>query len=272
MKTGLAVCLFAYGLLGQAPGLTFEVASIRPMVFPNEAFAAGFHAGATSNACGGGELSVSGTTIRLTKAGICDIIRIAYNVKGYEISGVPANLGYSGQQKGGRLPATQAIAAEATLPVFFYDIEARSPGAESPNDQQVREMLRALLSDRFRLKVHRENRQLVFLALVPAKNGTKLKPASEGCKPHSGPSLMALCGQTMEQLAKYLNTSADQQVLDMTGLSGKFDYEIPIDRAESDFGAAVRSAVQEYLGLKLESRKGPVEMLVVDHVEAPSEN
>ena len=134
-------------------------------------------------------------------------------------------------------------------------------------------MLRALLAERFQLTTHRESRELAYLALVVAKaSGPKVQPASLDCKPGKRPDTMAPCGQTMQMLAKYLNGYADRQVIDMTGYTEKFDYEIPIDRSDRDFGAAVMAAVQEKLGLKLETRKGPVEVLVVDHVEKPSEN
>jgi uncharacterized protein (TIGR03435 family) len=80
----------------------------------------------------------------------------------------------------------------------------------------------------------------------------------------------------MEQIARRLSSQTDRMVLDMTGTSGKFDYQIPIDRSQvrelgRDFGAMV-TAVQDGLKLKVESRKGPIDVLVVDHVERPSEN
>jgi uncharacterized protein (TIGR03435 family) len=83
---------------------------------------------------------------------------------------------------------------------------------------------------------------------------------------------MTGCGQTMEQLANILNGHTDRKVLDMTGLTGKFDYEIPLVFSDGDRKAAVLASVLEHLKLKLESRKGPIECLVVDHVERPAEN
>jgi uncharacterized protein (TIGR03435 family) len=112
---------------------------------------------------------------------------------------------------------------------------------------------------------------LPFYALVPAKDGPKLTPAADSCKPAPlAPEVMHVCGATMASLARSLNGYTDRTVMDMTGIATKFDYEIPIDR--SNFGESVLTGVQRYLKLKLEPRKGPVEVLAVDHVERPSEN
>jgi uncharacterized protein (TIGR03435 family) len=271
----VAVFLAAGTLLGQSAGLRFEAASVRPTVFPNDAFAAGFRVGASSNPCTRGKLTVSGTRVSLTGAAICDIIRLAFDLKSYQVIGIPASLGYSGQDRNesAHTSVQAAIAGIASQPNIFYDVEARAPGTDSPDEEQVREMLRGLLAERFQLTVHRENRELAYLALVAAKTGgPKVQPASPDCKPGRRPDTMAPCGQTMQMLAKYLDGYADRLVIDMTGYAGKFDYEIPIDRSDRDFGAAIMAAVQEKLGLKLEARKGPVEVLVVDHVEKPSDN
>jgi uncharacterized protein (TIGR03435 family) len=276
MRLSLVAVFLAGGMLwGQSTGLRFEVASVRPTVFPNDAFAAGFRAGASSNPCTRGKLTVSGTPVSLTGAAICDIIRVAYDLKSYQVIGIPASLGYSGQDRNEsqHVSVQAAIAGIASQPNIFYDVEARVPGRDSPDEEQVREMLRALLAERFQLKVHRESRELAYLALMVAKgSGPKVLPASPDCKPSRRPDTMAPCGQTMQVLAKYLNGYADRQVIDMTGYTDKFDYEIPIDRSDRDFGAALTAAIQEKLGLKLEARKGPVEVLVVDRVEKPSDN
>ncbi len=261
-----------------ATTLKFEVASIRPAEFPSDAFAAGFRAAARSSPCTQGDLKVSGTLVSLTKVGICDLIRLAYGLRSYQVVGVPARLGLSAEERlepsagGIRESIQQRIAAISKEPNPFYDIEARAAGSEAPNDEQTRAMLQALLAERFHLAAHNETREISYLALVQAKGGAKLQPASESCKPHSSLSLMAPCAQTMEQVARYLNSYADRQVIDMTGLTGKYDYEVPTDRTAPDFGADVTAAIQQRLGLRLEPRKGPIEVLVVDHVETPSEN
>ena len=100
MKLSLVSVFLAGGMLwGQSAGLQFEAASVRPTVFPNDAFAAGFRMGASSNPCGGGKLTVSGTRVSLSGAAICDIIRLAYDLKSYQVIGIPPSLGYSGQDR-----------------------------------------------------------------------------------------------------------------------------------------------------------------------------
>ncbi len=264
----------AANLAGQESGLEFEVASIKPTVFPNEAYAAGFRAGAATNPCGGGTLSVSGTLVKVATVGICAIIRIAYGVKDYEVLGMPATLGIAGGNKGAAVSIDAEIATEAKQPPGFYEIEARAPGPDTPTMEQAREMLRALLRERFHLSVHRENRELSYYALVTAKDGPKLTPAAATCKPQPHPPLerITVCGTTMASVARNLNSYTDRPVLDMTGVTTKFDYDIPIDTTGGSFGDAVTAAIQAQLKIRLESRKGPMEVVVIDHVERPSEN
>jgi uncharacterized protein (TIGR03435 family) len=267
----LSALWFAAALVPGQQSLQFEVASVRPTQFPSDMFAAGFYAGKAGNPCDSSMPAVSGTRVSLKMVGICDLIRIAYDAKGYQVIGVPATLGFSGQDKTASLSMQASIADAAKHPVFFYDIEARAPGPDPPNVEQVREMLRALLADRFHLTLHRENRELSYYALVPAKNGPKLEHV-ESCKPQRGSGVLTVCGQTTELLARNFNARADRMVIDMTGFTGKFDYEIPFDQSDPDFQSAMQASTLEYLKLKLEARKGPVDCLVVDHVERPSEN
>jgi uncharacterized protein (TIGR03435 family) len=205
-------------------------------------------------------------------AGICEIIRIAYDVKSYQVIGVPATLGFSGQDKIAQASPAASLAESGKQPVYFYDIDARAPGTSPPSEGQAREMLRALLADRFHLTLHRDRSALSYYALTAVNGAAKLKPAAEGCKPQRNPELLDACGQTMEQLARFLIAHADRPVVDMTGISGKFDYEIPISRAEPIDFRALAASLQEHLKLKLEARNGPIEILVVDHVERPSTN
>jgi uncharacterized protein (TIGR03435 family) len=249
-------------LAGQESGLRFEVASIKPSTFPSDEYAAGFRAAVATNPCGSGRLSVSGTLITVLTGGICGIVRIAYDVKSFQVVGMPATLGHPGQ------------GSRATDGGELYDIEARAPGPDPPNADQVREMLRSLLRDRFALTLHRESRDLSFYALVPTNDGPKLTPAVATCKPTPNPmpERMSVCGQTMGQVAGYLTSFVDRPVLDMTGVTGKFDYEIPIDPSGGDLKEQVVAGIQERLKLKLQSRKGPVEVLVIDHVKGPLGN
>ncbi len=177
---------------------------------------------------------------------------------------------------------------------------------------ESKRMLQALLANRFKLAVHREPKELPGYALVIAKNGPKLHDAKPGDtypngikgpdgQPGQGLMIMGglggpLTGQgiNIENLVRVLSQQLGRTILDETGLTGKYDFTLkwtPDDRAgpisaanqgggsRSDdapppdsSGPSIFTAIQEQLGLKLESRKVPVEMLVIDHVEAPSEN
>jgi len=141
-------------------------------------------------------------------------------------------------------------------------------------------MLQSLLADRFKLKVHRETKERPIYALVVAKGGFKLKesPASEVNNPMSGwnPGRIEVRGGSIGNLAFGLSDVLGRVVVDKTGITGKFHITLEWAPDElqgtPDAGPSVFTAIQEQLGLKLESTKGPVEILVVDHVEMPSEN
>jgi uncharacterized protein (TIGR03435 family) len=190
------------------------------------------------------------------------------------------------------MQASMALASEH--PAFFYDIEARAPGSNAPTQEEVGAMLRTLLADRFQLKVHRDSRELSYYALVVAKSGTKLIPAKPDCQSKSDVvrgdgTLLALdantgtpkgssvhiCNQSMDQLARIIGSRTDRPVLDNTGLTGNVDYDLRVEfdlSAGDNLNSIYLDAYQKQLGLSLESRKGPVDVLVVDHVAPPSGN
>ena len=166
-----------------------------------------------------------------------------------------------------------------------FDIVARAPRG-TPLDI-LRVMTQNLLADRLKLVVHREKRELPFLALVVAKNGRKLHPA----KPDDG-SLAQIPGHIshpympMDMLATLLSRFERQTVIDVTGLAGAFTVDLkwtpdalrshaPQDGAAPVVkgnaldvdGPSLPTALEEQLGLRLESRKGPLDVIVVDHAE-----
>ena len=167
-----------------------------------------------------------------------------------------------------------------------FDLTATMPAGTPPHE--VLRMLQALLVDRFKLATHRETKELAVYALVVDKNGLKLKSAQGfGTSVSSSPRGRSMrANATMKSFAGLLSGLVDRPVVDMTGLSGGFHIEL--DWTQDDMrsnpkendGAAVDSlpgptiytALHE-VGLKLESRKAPVEILVVDRGEkAPVEN
>ena len=187
-----------------------------------------------------------------------------------------------------------------------YDVEAKVAGADvaewhSLDLSQRNSMLQPLLADRFKLKVHKETKLRPIYELVIAKNGPKLKeakPGDTGTKGASrfsrpGMTLIARQGMPIAMLADRLSETLHRTIVDKTGLTGKYDIVLEwasedgpapmppgpggdhrgADSAPPpDSGPSIFTAIQEQLGLKLQSTKGPVETLVIDHVEQLSEN
>ncbi len=191
-----------------------------------------------------------------------------------------------------------------------FDIDARTNG--NVTKDEMRQLMQSLLADRFKLKIRTETRQVPVLAMTLAKEGKfgpKLQPhPAAACKndppPTNGEMLgvfPALCGGflglaptspglqnvgardiTMAFLANGLTamSRSDRPVIDNTGLSGTFDMALEWEpdpapgqpAADAPSGAPFFQAVKEQLGIKLESQKGPVDVLVVDHIEHLFEN
>ncbi|HEY1758565.1 MAG TPA: TIGR03435 family protein [Bryobacteraceae bacterium] len=161
-----------------------------------------------------------------------------------------------------------------------YNVDARSAGPVT--QAQCRLMVQALLADRFKLKVHRETKELPSYALRLGKNKPKLQEAGEKDvvkvqgHPYFDESQAQQNGWTMHKLASYLSGAPSldgRAVVDQTGLTGTYKIDfvyafMPNDNDRPD----VFAAVQDQLGLKLEATKAPVEMLVIDGIERPSEN
>jgi uncharacterized protein (TIGR03435 family) len=242
----LASLLGAPQVRAQAPSLTpiaFEVASIRP------------HRGEIVMM--GGQFS--GPRIRLVALTLADLVGDAYHCDRYQISG-----------------------AQAWIESERYDVLANAPGDNAPTQDNLRRMLQALLADRFQLKVHMETKERPVYALVVAKNGGKLKAsaAEEYSQTASGARTahMTFAKATMEQLASNLYYSVGRPVFDKTGLRGFYDFTLDWtpdyggpSSSEAN-GVDIFTALQEQLGLKLEAQKAPIDMLVIDHAEKPSEN
>jgi uncharacterized protein (TIGR03435 family) len=229
---------------GQAPDqVKFEVASVKA----NTSGAGDFSNDVTPE----GRFSARNFTV-------WNLIRRAYNLQDLQISGGPGWIKTEG-----------------------FDIEARP--ASPVSREKMDEMLRSLLAERFQLKVHTESRNLPAYALVVSNSGSKLLPSTGT----GGPSKTML-GQLvvpkmgMAQLVQILEFDVDRPVIDRTGLTGDFAIhlewtrerartaagDVPVDQSRP----SIFSALQEQLGLKLESIKAPVDVLVIDRVELPSAN
>jgi uncharacterized protein (TIGR03435 family) len=204
---------------------------------------------------------------------------------------------------------TEDQVAELSGPVASgrYDVEAKMDeetvaALKKLSLQEANEkwqlMLQAMLADRFKPKVHRESKELSLYALVIAKGGFKLKDADpnntypNGIKGPDGGTRSGMMmmrsdsitgrGITIAALASQLSWQVHRIVKDKTELKGRYDVSLqltPDDIADAGKDVAGESAkpslftaLQEQLGLKLESTKGPVDTVVVDHVQMPSEN
>lgn len=169
-----------------------------------------------------------------------------------------------------------------------FDIEAKFP-ADTPAPQ-IRRMLQTMLAERFRMTLHKETRQLPMYSLVVAKGGPKIHAAEAGdSKTSRRPGHFEATKITMQKLADLIAKQAGRPVTDATGLQGAFDFtlewspqaDLRVGTADAALsgntadnqGPSIFTALQEQLGLRLESGKGPVEVLVVDRMEkTPTEN
>ena len=166
-----------------------------------------------------------------------------------------------------------------------YDIVATTP---SPQPRAVQlAMLRRLLTDRFKLSVHRDTKTIPVYALIVGKTGFKLKPMDEKlpapfelysnfsiAPAPGGASAMRGYG-SLGQLCDFLTRLVERPVIDRTGITGNFDLHLmcAIDGYPGfETSPSVFDAVQSQLGLKLEARTSPVEITVVDRIEKPTEN
>jgi uncharacterized protein (TIGR03435 family) len=229
----------------------FEAASIKPVKTPNPS--------RTRDQEEGRRFTAYSVTLR-------DLIMMAYRVDAREISGGPAWM------------ATDE-----------YDVEAVAGEGVQVNEQ-LQAMLQKLLADRFQLTFHREQRLLPAYALTVAKGGSKLKTAEAGGQGASCEHV-GVCNFRSEPLARFTQWLAfvvlDRPVVDKTGIAGKFDFSLRWTPDESQFSAMglrapaaadnanappLFTAIEEQLGLKLEPVRAPAEVLVIDHVERPSEN
>jgi uncharacterized protein (TIGR03435 family) len=173
-----------------------------------------------------------------------------------------------------------AVSGPGWLATESFDINARFP-AETPGDQ-VRQMMQALLAERFHMEAHKETRQLPIYTLTVAKSGPKIHAADDGQGQTSGgPGRLEATRTSMAKLANLLARMLGTPVTDATGLAGVYDFKLewaPDETlrnslapepggAASGGGPSLTTAVEEQLGLKLTGGKGPVEVVVIDRIE-----
>jgi uncharacterized protein (TIGR03435 family) len=228
-------------MTGAAFGQSFEVASVKVNTVAAQN---------TMTVLPGGE------RFRATNFPLLWLISAAYQVPNRQIFGLP-----------------EAISREC------YDIEAKAEHAVSRDQMMV--MLRHLLEDRLKLAVRREMREMKALVLVVAKGGPKIEENKDGADfflDRVGRSEYGFRNVPMTLFANALSAWVDDVVVDGTGLKGSYDFTVKVTLEKPGQPAAdpdaptIYSALEEQLGLKLEAKKGPVEVLVVDHIEKLSGN
>lgn len=237
---------FSGRLYGQSPP-QFDVAVIRQNP-------AGAGAGTSFNLFEGGRLKITNEPVKL-------LIRAAFQLQNAQITGGPA-----------------------WLETDRYDIEAKTGQSEKLAQEQVGPLLQSLLIERLALKYHREMRELPVLALVSERaqaGPPKLKPATDGetsaMNTHSAsgkPQQLVAAATTLDTLASYIGNRLGKVVVNQSGLSSSYDFTLewtPDDAADSSLPSLV-TALHEQLGLKLEQQRRPVEVLVIDSLQRPSEN
>lgn len=238
-------------VLGQsAQSPAFEVASVKP------------HQSGWPRV----SISTSGPRLNANAASLAILIMYAYDLKSYQVP---------------RTPPLLALGDE------FYDIEAKAEGEAAPTRAQFGQMLQSLLTDRFKLKVHRERREMPVYALVVGKNGPKFKESAPDASPDTHYAAgdgrnyeITMPKARMESLLGAIeNSLTDRPVLDKTGLTGTYNIKMtytPATKANLETpdlsDISIFAAVEQQLGLKLEAQKAMIEVLVVDHIEKPSVN
>ncbi len=174
------------------------------------------------------------------------------------------------------------VSGPPELTDVHYDILAKMDPDATP--EQTRVMMRALLAERFKLQFHREKKEMRVYSLTVAKGGIKMKPAAapDGEASHQNDRTGTVAkSMTMKEWADYLSDPLGAPLTDDTGLQGRYDFTmdftpyVDMVRTEGvrpDPAAVLKAALKGDLGLEMIQHKETVEVIVVDHVQAPSSN
>jgi uncharacterized protein (TIGR03435 family) len=218
----------------------------------------------------GGMFTTKNVTLKM-------LVALAWNVREFQISGAA---GWIGTDR--------------------FDIVAKPerevPGGEA-GQPVLRAMVQSLLADRFRLQVHLDSKEMPVYALVSAKNGSKLaesepesKGPSLGFSGNRGKTSVTASKVTMKMFSEALSNQVGRTVVDRTGLNLAYTFKMEyapdlpvgpgkegiegekVDTSSLPDGPSIFTALTEQLGLRLEPQKGPVEILVIDSAEKPTDN
>ena len=250
LRTLVSACML---LSASAGAQSFEVASIKPAQPASPDRFTGFQGQA------GGRLNTFGTSLRM-------LITYAYDVKDFQVSGGP---GWANSER--------------------YDIVAKGDG--NATRPEVRLMVQALLKDRFKLALRHETKDAPIYELVVAKGGLKIQEDTASARQRiarTGVGKVMAQKTSLAQFAELLATIAGRPVVDKTGLPSTYTFQLdwtpdvgerglpgparPDVAPPDSNGPSLFAALQEQLGLRLQSAKGPVESLVIEEAEKPTEN
>lgn len=233
----------------------FEVATIKPSD-PNQP---------------GKLFTMQGTEVKTINTTVIDLLTFAYDLHPKQIVGGPS-----------------------WLESDKYDVTGKPDVPGQPNSTQMKTLFQKLVADRLQLKFHREKRDLNVYVLTVGKTGIKFSKSVDPNGPSGrffGPPVMTLrvTNATMGDVASVIQTGVlDKPVVDQTGLTEKYDFMLkftpeqgqmlglggapPPQPDNADAPPDIFTAMQQQLGLKLESTKAPADVIVIDHIERPSEN
>jgi uncharacterized protein (TIGR03435 family) len=217
-------------------------------------------------------LTMNGRNFATRNSSLADLIGFAYEVQMKQIVGGPD-----------------------WLDKDRYDIAAVPDQEGAPNVQQLRLMVQKLLASRFNLKFHHDQRDLSAYVLTVGKNGQKLTPTQlkgslpgMGMRPGPTGLMLVMANAKLTDFTGFLQMLVlDRPVVDRTGITGRFDYNVTFTPDDSEFNGHppklpqtetsdsapnLFAAIQEQLGLKLDAQKTSVDVIAIDHVEKPSAN
>jgi uncharacterized protein (TIGR03435 family) len=246
-----------------APSASFEVASIK----------------SDRSGRGGGNWGFAGLEVSATNVPAKGLIRVAYDMNDFQISGGPAWI--NSERFDLNAKVDDSMAAQ------FQKL------SRDQKIDEIRPMLQSLLADRFKLRVTRATKVLPILVLVLAKDDSKLKALAVDpfAVVRDGSTFIGIGrdGQmsvqanraTLDIFANGLSVALGQKVTDETDVKGNYTFNLQwtdakqapaVGAPDAAFDRSLAAALQEELGLKLETTKGPVETITIDHVEEPSPN
>ena len=255
---GLLVLLGSIAAAQQKAPPAFEVASVKPAK------------------SGGGAIGIftyPGGRIIVSQAALDQLIAYAFNIELFQVYGKQSWIHEDG------------FDIEARPPALSKSSKANPPYPKAPPNEEQRQMLQTLLVDRFQLRYHRESKEGPVYLLLKGNKEVKLQGAKNSDDyPWTGSNLggsingdgIVGTNISMPQLASRLSRYLHRPVLDQTGLTGSFDFKFnyesrPSADSHPDIISSIFTSVQG-LGLKLKSAKGPVQTIVIDYVEKPSQN